>query len=88
MTQLEIVKQYLQTTGECSRNQCIRLHYITRLGALIDRLKKKGWEFTTEDRNGDYIYKLVKDPTKLDPNVYSEDYIKMKEHQYRNPTLF
>jgi len=87
MTQLEIVINYLQTTGEVSRNTCIREHYITRLGAIINNLKKKGWEFTTEDRNGDYIYKLVRQP-KLDPKVYSEEYIKMKEHQYHNPTLF
>lgn len=88
MTQLSIVKEYLQTTGEVSRNTCIRIHFVTRLDALINQLKKKGWEFTTEDRNGDYIYVLKKDPTKLDPNIYSEEYIKMKEHQYHNPTLF
>lgn len=87
MTQLQTVIDYLQTTGEVSRNVCIREHYLTRLGAVINNLKKKGWKFKTEDRNGDFIYLLVKDPTKLDKTVYSEEFIKFKEHQYRNPTL-
>lgn len=87
MTQLSIVIDYLQTTGEVSRNICIREHYLTRLGAVINNLKKKGWKFRTEDRNGDYIYILVKDPTKFNKEVYSEEFIKYKEHQYHNPTL-
>jgi len=88
MTQLQIVTDYLQTTGCVSRNVCIREHYITRLGAIVNNLKKKGWEFKTEDRNGDYVYILIKDPTKLDKSVYSEEFIKFKEHQYHNPKLF
>lgn len=87
MTQLEIVTDYLRTTCEVSRNTCIREHYVTRLGAIINNLKKKGWEFKTEDRNGDYVYILVKDPTQFDKSVYSEEFIKFKEHQYHNPTL-
>ena len=45
MTQLSIVKQQLRKTGKVSRDWCIREHYITRLGAIIDGLKKKRWEY-------------------------------------------
>lgn len=47
----------LKQDGEISRNYCLR-NYISRLGARINDLKKMGFEFETENRDGDYVYKL------------------------------
>ena len=55
-----IIKRLLER-GEISRNECLR-NYISRLGAYIVILKKEGWEFETEERNGDYIYRATKTP--------------------------
>ena len=60
-TQMQFVIDTLQTKGEISRNECLR-NYFSRLGARINDLKRMGWQFETEKRNGDYVYKLkVKD---------------------------
>lgn len=56
-TQVEFVVRTLLSTGEISRNFCLR-NYISRLGAIMNNLKKVGWDFTTERRGGDYVYKL------------------------------
>ena len=57
ISQLDYVVNTLLERGEITRNQCLR-NYISRLGAIIDRLKRMGWNFTTERRNGDYVYIL------------------------------
>lgn len=54
-TQLQLIKEHLIVYGEISRNWCLA-RYISRLGARINDLKKKGWSFETETRNGDYFY--------------------------------
>lgn len=87
MTQLEIVINYLQATGEVSRNICIREHYLTRLGAIINNLKKKGWKFKTEDRNGDYVYILVRQPSNFDKDIWDKKVLEERIHNYHNPTL-
>ena len=87
-SQAQIVKQQLRNKGEVSRNWCIRENYITRLGAIIDSLKKKGWKFETEQRGGDYIYKLVYDPGQFNEEVYDKKYIEQKQKEYSNPKLF
>lgn len=56
-TQSEFVIQTLLSTGEISRNFCLQ-RYISRLGAIMNSLKKLGWDFTTERRDGDYVYIL------------------------------
>lgn len=56
-TQEEFVLSCLKTHGEISRNHCLR-NYITRLSAIIYNLRKEGYDFTVERRDGDYIYKL------------------------------
>jgi biotin-(acetyl-CoA carboxylase) ligase len=56
-TQLNWVKQQLRQNGQISRNEALR-NYISRLGAIILVLKKQGWQFETEWKEGDYIYKL------------------------------
>lgn len=61
MKQIDIIKQQLLDNGEISRNWCLK-NYISRLGAYIVDLKKQGWEFKTEQRGGDYVYKLIKKP--------------------------
>lgn len=68
MTQVEWVKQQLLTNKKISRNQCLR-EYISRLGAIIDILKKQGRKFEAryekfQSKYGwsgrDYIYYLTK----------------------------
>ena len=61
-TQVAWVKERLYTDGYISRNECLR-NYISRLGAIINHLKKEGYLFTGEYKkttNGkDYIYKMI-----------------------------
>lgn len=87
MTQKQIIIDYLRAKGEVSRNICIREHYITRLGAIIDSLKKKGYKFKTEERGGDYVYILEFDPTRVDESIYRKEVIEERLHNYHNPTL-
>lgn len=93
-SQSQIVLDLLAEKGEVGRNECIREHFITRLGAIICDLKDKGYEFTTErrgntdERQGDFIYILVKDPRKFDEQVYKTEVIEQRESEYRNPKLF
>lgn len=50
----------LRSHGEVTRNWALS-QYISRLGALALVLKNEGWELEAFDREGDYVYKLVKD---------------------------
>lgn len=62
-TQEQFVKQILREKGQINRNLCLSL-FITRLGAIINRLNREGWNITgsyTEDHR-DYVYKVVKSP--------------------------
>lgn len=91
MSQTELIKQQLRTTGKVSRNWCLQ-RYISRLGALIQTLEDKGWVFKAyykETETGkDYIYELVKDPSAFNEEVYSKETIEMNKQQYHNPRLF
>ena len=68
-TQKEFVANRLRADGRISRNFCLK-NYISRLGALINLLKKDGWEFdasyvnvvTPFGKGKDYVYKLIKAP--------------------------
>jgi hypothetical protein len=60
-TQHSFIKQVLRDKGEVSRNFALS-QFISRLGAIICDLKKDGWEFDIERRNGDYVYKLKQAP--------------------------
>lgn len=60
-TQLNKIKKILLETGEVSRNHALSI-FISRLGAIICDLKSEGYEFITERRGGDYIYKLKDKP--------------------------
>lgn len=68
-TQKEFVANRLRAYGRISRNFCLK-NYISRLGALINLLKKDGWEFdasyvnveTPFGKGKDYVYKLIKAP--------------------------
>jgi len=44
-----------------SRNLCLQ-NYISRLSAIIFSLEREGWDFRTENENGDYIYYTIKCP--------------------------
>lgn len=56
-TQENWVLEQLNTTGQIDRNTCLR-NYISRLGAIIHDLKKKGYKFRTENKDGNYFYYL------------------------------
>jgi hypothetical protein len=62
MTQKQFVINQLEAKGEISRNLCLN-NRITRLAAIINNLKKKGWEFKEDRINGDYIYYIKAKPT-------------------------
>ena len=59
-TQLQIVKSKLDQYHKVSRNECLDLR-ITRLGALINILKKQGYLLTAgyehTEHGKDYIYR-------------------------------
>jgi hypothetical protein len=63
MTQKEWTKKQLKDEGWVSRNGALT-NRITRLGAIICDLKKeiqpKGWDLVGYNREGDYVYKLIK----------------------------
>lgn len=60
-TQEQRVVYKLKTDGFITRNECLR-NYISRLGALICRLKKQGYVFKTSNVEGDYRYDVVSFP--------------------------
>lgn len=62
-TQKKRVEKRLLETGQISRNECLRV-FISRLGAIIVKLKDEGWVFETKTVNGDYVYVLVSSPYK------------------------
>lgn len=61
-TQLEWVLHRLTKYGHITRNQCLRA-YISRLGAIIAKLKSQGYQFQahykTTKSGKDYVYKLT-----------------------------
>ena len=59
-TQLNWIKNRIETRGYISRNDCLN-NYISRLGAFICVLKKQGYQFKAyyNDKK-DYIYLLIK----------------------------
>lgn len=63
-TQVLWVKSQLNIEGEISRNTCLR-NYISRLGAIIHKLKDEGYEFKTERRGGDYVYIMTHNPHQI-----------------------
>ena len=64
-TQRDWVIRQLRAYGEVSRNGALQ-NFISRLGAIINDLKKEGWEFGTHYREEkgkkDFIYKLIDSP--------------------------
>ncbi len=63
-TQRERVIARIKSQGFITRNECLR-NYISRLGAIICDLKKEGWDFSTKEVNGDYIYTVINHPTMI-----------------------
>jgi len=71
MSQLKKIKAELDSKGFISRNFCLR-NYISRLSAIIYNLKDEGYEFETFEKDGDYIYKVINKPKKVE-YVYSKE---------------
>ena len=63
MTQKQIVINKLKTDGFITRNYCLKI-FISRLGAIIDMLKKEGWQIEGRNDNGDYLYEVKGTPFK------------------------
>jgi hypothetical protein len=67
ITQREWVLSILNKEGKITRNMCLK-NYISRLGAIINDLKKEGYEFqgkyikvkTFFGESKDYEYTLIK----------------------------
>jgi len=66
--QIDFVLERLEKNGQISRNECLR-NYISRLGAIISKLKKKGYKFEAfyvevdtpwGGVGRDYVYRLVR----------------------------
>lgn len=57
MTQLEIIREKLESDGAVSRNWALQ-NYISRLGAIIYKLKEMNYNITGQYINKDYIYIL------------------------------
>lgn len=97
-SQKQKVIQQLREKGFVSRNWAVYGQGdnpgITRLGALIGSLKKQGYEFTTETRGktegkeGDFVYKLIRDPAKFDTATYKKEVVEERERELLNPKLF
>lgn len=62
-TQLDFVIRHLNMNGYVTRNECLQ-NYISRLGALINILEKKGYKFQAKyiitPQGKDYKYTLLK----------------------------
>ena len=67
MTQKQEVTLQLNLNAQVSRNWALQKR-ITRLASIINQLKKEGWDFETEERSGDYVYKVsyTREQVKLD----------------------
>lgn len=66
LTQRQRVEKRLLETDYITRNQCLSTFpAITRLGAIICDMTKEDWEFTTDNKNGDYKYILQKCPYQI-----------------------
>jgi hypothetical protein len=68
ITQEAFVIRELENAGCISRNFCLQ-NYITRLGAIICNLNKKGWNITGEyveyNYGKDFIYTLISKTKKI-----------------------
>lgn len=60
MSQIERVEQQLKKEGRVSRNYYLDQPYdrITRLGAIICQLRKKGYDIETIETENDTIYTM------------------------------
>lgn len=55
--QIAWVEEQLRKHKRVTRNQALR-QYITRLAALVGRLRERGWEIEGEKEGRDYVYVL------------------------------
>lgn len=78
LTQENWVINRLNSKGCVTRNEALQ-NYISRLGAIVERLNKAGWDIKgTYLRTGnskDYVYTLIKKP---EPNFYQKFHAMMQ----------
>lgn len=67
-SQKKWVVEQIEKYGEISRNSCLQTN-ITRLSAIMLKLKREGWNFTTFSRGGDYVYSIGKPKEELKVEV-------------------
>ena len=61
MKQIDRVSNQLKKEGKVSRNYYLDLPYgekITRLGAIINRLRVQGYQITSYEEGHDFMYRL------------------------------
>ena len=76
MTQKDYIINELLEKGTITRNECLRA-YISRLGAIIAKLRAEGWDFeakyidvTTQfGTSKDYEYRVIKIPAEFNREV-------------------
>lgn len=74
MTQEERIKMVLRAEGRVDRNWALK-NYISRLGAIIHRLKGEGWEIEGKWSGGNYEYVLISAPQK--PELSEDEILKV-----------
>lgn len=69
MSQLTKIEAILRAEGQIDNFYCVNNRLTWRLGARIDDLKKRGWEFAGgyyDDRNPkNYVYKVIHCPAEV-----------------------
>ena len=62
-TQLETIIEILERDGQIDNFHAIHNRISLRLGARIWDLRKAGWEFATEQREGkNTVYRVIRQP--------------------------
>lgn len=57
-SQKKFVEQEINRKGYITRNEALKM-YISRLGAIMCRLKEEGLQFTAYKADGDYVYTTI-----------------------------
>lgn len=82
LTQENIIVNQLKANGFISRNWCLA-NFISRLGAITNKMEKKGWVFNPHyiktEKGKDYVYELESEPPL---NKYQEFNLRVQQGLY------